>query len=53
MQNTNFKAPIKVNPYEHQVRAFNFVMNLCGVVEGGDANSPLRRHGSCALLMEM
>lgn len=53
MENMILKAPIKVNPYEHQAKAFKFAMSLCGVVEGGDASSPLKRSGSCALLMEM
>lgn len=46
-------APIKVNPYEHQKSAFNFALKRCGLVGGGDANTPLKRHGTCALLMEM
>jgi len=34
----NIAMPIKAKPYEHQIKAFNFVCRLFGLTEGGDAN---------------
>lgn len=47
------RMPIKAKPYEHQVRAFNFVCHLSGLAKGGDANISIGLRGSAALLMEM
>lgn len=43
--------PVKAIPYRHQIEAFNFVCELFGLVEGGDAPNISRR--GAALLMEM
>lgn len=48
--------PIKATPYEHQKKAFAFVMDVFGISDGEGVmrTSPIdRRGGGCALLMEM
>ena len=52
---------IKAKPYEHQIKAFNFAVDLFGVDKGGDAASPSGQQSNiinhprhnCAFLMEM
>ena len=41
--------PIKGKPYAHQRAAFEFALNLFGLIEGGDVKSI---SGGCAYLME-
>ncbi len=43
--------PVKAKPYEHQLRAFQFVSRLFGLMEGGDDRHISSR--GAALLMEM
>ncbi len=46
------RMPIKVNPYEHQRKAFDFVMQTFGL-EGGDDDISIKADKGAALLMEM
>lgn len=43
--------PIKGRPYKHQIRAFNFICSLFGLVKGGGV--PAISGWGAALLMEM
>jgi hypothetical protein len=43
--------PIKGRPYKHQIRAFNFICSLFGLLKGGGV-SAISGWGA-ALLMEM
>ncbi len=49
---TMLRMPIKVNPYEHQKRAFNFIMEVFEL-EGGDANVSAKAGKGVSLLAEM
>ena len=46
-----FKMPIKARPFEHQRRAFEFVMNRFNGLEVMPMN--ISRSNAAALLMEM
>jgi hypothetical protein len=43
--------PIKGRPYKHQIRAFNFICSLFGLLKGGGV--PAISGWGAALLMEM
>jgi hypothetical protein len=43
--------PIKGRPYKHQIRAFNFICSLFGLLKGG--GFPAISGWGAALLMEM
>ncbi len=43
--------PIKCRPYKHQIRAFNFICSLFGLLKGGGV--PAISGWGAALLMEM
>ena len=43
--------PIKGRPYKHQIRAFNFICSLFGLLNGGGV--PAISGWGAALLMEM
>ena len=43
--------PIKGRPYKHQIRAFNFICSLFGLLKGG--GFPTISGWGAALLMEM
>ena len=50
----NMKLPVKINPYEHQLKAATFAMETYGVTRGGDVDSrPKPSHKGVALLAEM
>lgn len=49
----NRSVPIKVNAFEHQIRAFNFAIDKFGVDKGCDALSRQVLHRGVALLAEM
>ncbi len=49
---TKRRMPIKVNPYEHQKRAFDFIMQVFGL-EGGDAHVSAKAGKGVSLLAEM
>ena len=48
---SRFKMPIKANPFEHQKKAFEFVMNRFNGLEVVPMN--ISRSNAAALLMEM
>lgn len=52
MKKPQHQMLVRVNPYEHQVKAFDFACELFGVADGGDAQHSVSCN-SCALLMEM
>ncbi len=33
--------PIKATPYQHQIRAFDFICEQFGLVKGGDKNTSI------------
>ena len=43
--------PVKGRPYKHQIRAFNFICSLFGLLKGGGV--PAISGWGAALLMEM